>query len=88
MSCGSVVGRLVDKGGHPVPGVRVSLQGRNNGPITSAETDPKGRFRVELVPGRKYWFGLFAPRRLLRSVPDVEVEPGGLKELGDLPVVD
>jgi hypothetical protein len=88
--CGTVVGRVVDRGGTPVPGAKVSF-GRYAGSYTQGvaalETDGQGRFRVDLVPGPRYtfWEG---PRRLLRNVGDVEVESGRSRDLGDLVVDD
>jgi RNA polymerase sigma factor (sigma-70 family) len=87
--CGSVIGRLVDKSGNPVPGVTVFFHGAssyNSG--ARAETDRDGRFRGALVPGQKYRFALSSSHRLLRDVGEVEVKSGRSKDLGDLPVTD
>jgi hypothetical protein len=85
--CGSVLGRLVDRGGNPVPGVTVRLGGGNGTGVT-AETDRDGRFRGTLLPGQKYSLWLSSSRRLLRGVGQVEVESGRSKDLGDLPLAD
>jgi hypothetical protein len=82
--CGSVVGRLVDKSGKPVPGLRVNFNGKDGSLFAGAETDQQGQFRIALVPGRKYWFGLFPPRPLLRDDQPVVVKSGQIKDLGDL----
>jgi hypothetical protein len=86
--CGSVVGRTVDKGGKPVPGVYVQFGGEVTCLGAQAETDPQGRFRVALVPGQRYWARLLTTRPLLRPAGDVEVEPGRVKDLGDMPLGD
>jgi hypothetical protein len=85
--CGAVLGRLVDKGGAPVSGVTVAVRGRYDG-VPTTQTDRDGRFRLGLVPGLKYSFGLWGGRRLLREVADLEVESGCCNDLGDLPVGD
>jgi RNA polymerase sigma factor (sigma-70 family) len=86
--CGSVVGRLLDKRGNPVPGVRVRLSGRRGLEVV-AETDREGRFRAALPPGQTYSLGVYSLRALARNVgEEVEVEPGGSKDLGDLPLGD
>jgi RNA polymerase sigma factor (sigma-70 family) len=84
--CGSVVGRMVDKGGKPVPGVTVPFVPSAGGANVLAVTDREGRFRAALVPGEKYSLGALGPRRLLRAVGAVEVESGRSTDLGDLPL--
>src|SRR5262249_26724566 len=86
--CGSVIGRMVDKGGKPVPRLGLSLCGRKNCMDTVAKTDQQGRFRVTLVPGQKYLLRLITTRGLLRGVEDVEVESGRITDLGDLSLGD
>jgi hypothetical protein len=85
--CGSVLGRLVDRGGNPVRGVTVRLGGGYGMGIT-AETDRDGRFRGVLLPGQKYSLWLSSSRRLLQRVGQVEVESGRSKDLGDLRLGD
>jgi hypothetical protein len=85
--CGSVLGRLVDKSGNPVPGVTVWLRG-GNGPGVLAKTDREGRFRGALPPGTKCSLRLYNSRRSLRAAPEVEVESGRDKDLGDLALGD
>jgi hypothetical protein len=86
--CGSVIGRVVDKAGKPVPGLSVSLGGQDTCLATQAATDRQGRFRVALVPGQKYGFRLNTPRPLPRNVEPVEVESGRITDLGDLSLGD
>jgi hypothetical protein len=90
--CGVVTGRVVDKGGILVPGVLVSffIPGKN-GSFVPAETGRDGRFRVSLVPGQAYSFGISSARSLLGDLSDLRglrVESGGSKDLGDLPLGD
>jgi RNA polymerase sigma factor (sigma-70 family) len=85
--CGSVVGRVVDGGGNPVPGVTVRLGG-GYGPGVTARTDHEGRFDGTLLPGQKYSLWLASSRRLLSDVGRVEVGAGQSKDLGDLRLGD
>jgi RNA polymerase sigma factor (sigma-70 family) len=85
--CGSVVGRLVDKDGRPVPGVTVCL-GAGNGFGVTAETDRDGRFRAAVLPGQKCSLWLSNARRLLKAVGQVEAASGRSKDLGDLPLAE
>ena len=74
--CAVVVGRVVDRAGKPVAGERVLFSpGKVKGPD---RTDEAGRFRTELVAGRKYL--LILRRRRLA----LEVEAGRTVDLGDL----
>ena len=77
--CGSLVGRLVNKSGKPLPDLYVNPDGKDGCLFTLATTDRQGRFRVALVPGRKYWL-----QPLLRDGQAVEVNSGEVKDLGDL----
>jgi RNA polymerase sigma factor (sigma-70 family) len=85
--CGSITGRMVDKGGKPVPEITFHSWGGSL-PGGPAKTDREGRFHVALLPGLKYSLGLSGPRRLLKQVGKIEVESGRSKDLGDLPVSD
>jgi hypothetical protein len=85
--CGTARGRVVDKGGQPVAGLKVCFV-RGAGIDVMAETDRDGRFRAALVAGQKYSLMPVSRRRLLRAVDEVEVTSGGSKDLGDLPLAD
>jgi len=91
--CGSITGRLVDKGGNPVPGATVwfMVQGLTvwfssgmMGIDDKIQTDREGRFRASLVPGKKYALRLESSPGLMKVVGDVQVESGRSKDLGDL----
>jgi hypothetical protein len=84
--CGSVVGRLVDKGGKPISAAGLGLNARDGGLSSGAQTDQQGRFRAAVVPGRKYWLGAFPPLRLVGRDQVVELKSGQVKDLGDLSV--
>jgi hypothetical protein len=87
--CGSASGRLVDGRGKGVAGVTVCfLPGGHGQETATAATDDEGRFRVFLVPGQAYAFGLSSFRRLLKVVPPAETASGENKDLGDLPLGD
>jgi hypothetical protein len=74
-----VSGRLVDQDGHPVAGVRFTLQG-----VGDLATNKEGRFRAEgLVPGLKC--DLFHPKKVL-GLASVVVEAGKDKDLGDIKI--
>jgi hypothetical protein len=85
---GSVSGRLVGKGGKPVPGVTLWFLRRNQEMDAVTQTDRDGRFRASLAPGQPYSLGLQGSRRLLRDVGDFEVVSGRSKDLGDLRLAD
>jgi RNA polymerase sigma factor (sigma-70 family) len=90
--CGTVVGRILDKAGKPIPGVHVGVDRRADyytlTTFTSL-TDAHGRFQMKgLVPGPKYTFTHNSSRRLLRDVGEVEVESGRSKDLGDVVLGD
>jgi RNA polymerase sigma factor (sigma-70 family) len=82
--CGSVSGRIVDKDGQPVPGIRVHVQSAGLsglGQYLEMKTGRDGRFRMGgLVPGARYW--LMPPTA--RVLSEIIVEPGKNKELGDV----
>jgi hypothetical protein len=85
--CGSVIGRVVDKGGEPVPRVSLSFRLGDRMDVV-AETDRDGCFRAALLSWQKYTLAPYSPRRLLKDVGDIEVESGQTKDLGDLPLAD
>jgi hypothetical protein len=87
--CGSVTGRIVGRGGQPVPGVFLAFYRSGRSTDVMAKTDLDGRFCAALPPGDGYSLRLpFGPRRLLREVGEMEVEPGRSKDLGDFPLAD
>jgi RNA polymerase sigma factor (sigma-70 family) len=86
--CGSILGRLVDRGGKPVPEVPLWFTRGGNGLEKTATTDGEGRFRAPLVPGQKYSLMHLGPRRLLRNVGAIEVESGQCLDLGDVPLAN
>jgi protocatechuate 3,4-dioxygenase beta subunit len=86
--CGSVVGRLVDKGGKPVADTVIYFC--RQGYVAfwpggfQAKTDGDGRFRAEgLVPGQKYTMNRNTDN-IADTLPQVVVESGKRKDLGDL----
>jgi hypothetical protein len=89
--CGSVGGRLVDQGGKPEAGTVIYFCRKGYGQFfpgtVTVQTDQDGRFRAEgLVPGQKYYL-----TRRTSNIADtlprgVTVEPGKMKDLGDLVV--
>jgi RNA polymerase sigma factor (sigma-70 family) len=83
--CGAVNGRIVDKDGQPVPGLRVHVQSAGLsglGQYLEATTGKDGRFRVGgIVAGAKYWL---MPQGRARVLADVVVKPGETKDLGNL----
>jgi RNA polymerase sigma factor (sigma-70 family) len=89
--CGSVVGRLVDKGGKPVGGTIIYFCRHGYGTFFPGsfhvKTDQDGRFRAEgLVPGQKYTMTRHASNLGDTLPSEVTVESGKEKELGDLAV--
>jgi hypothetical protein len=85
--CGSATGRLVDKDGQPLPGLRLHVYrfGLIGPGGTEANTDKDGRFRVEgLAPGQKYWLSLANPQARVNAT--FAVTPGEKKDLGDVTV--
>jgi hypothetical protein len=99
--CGTLSGRVVDRGGLPQAGAlltcdRPILFGEDgakfdNGAIPSAiRTDKDGRFRIAgLVPGLKYTLTVRKDGRFAgRVAVDVSIRAGEVKELGDTKVED
>jgi hypothetical protein len=82
--CGEVIGRVADRAGKPVTGMRVWFSALNNGMTVLPKTDPQGRFRSALVPGLKYR----VPQRLIKNLDELEVGPGQVRDLGDLRLTD
>ena len=80
--CGSVIGRMVDKRGQPVPQFAVYFQPGDD----MAKTDSEGRFRMDVVPDQKY--SLFMFRNLLKDVSGFQVGSSRCLDLGDLTLGD
>jgi hypothetical protein len=83
--CGVVVGRVVDKAGHPVSGQDLWFGRLDNGLSSRARTGLRGEFRAPLVPRLKYHL---LSRRLADDVGELEVGPGQTKDLGHLLTAD
>ena len=99
--CGTLSGRLVDRGGLPQAGAlltcdRPILFGEDGAEFdkgalpSSIETDKDGRFRVSgLVPGLKYTLTAWKNSRFAgRAAEDVSIRAGEVKELGDIKAGD
>jgi RNA polymerase sigma factor (sigma-70 family) len=91
--CGSTSGRIIDRDGQPVAGLRLVVQGRALPILSEAgggsqlvTTDKEGRFRAEgLVPGQEYRVSeLHFTNGILRIYAPVQVEPGKHQDLGDI----
>jgi hypothetical protein len=82
--CGEVIGRVLDRAGKPVAGMRVCFGRPANDRSALAKTDAQGRFRATLVPGLKYR----VPWRLTRDFDELEAGPGQVRDLGDLLLTD
>jgi RNA polymerase sigma factor (sigma-70 family) len=85
LPCGSITGRLVDKGAKPISEPNVYFWGNADALHVPVEVDGDGRFRAALLPGEKYL--LMRPKGPYRSAKDVvefEVGPGQTIDLGDL----
>jgi len=91
--CGAAFGRMVDRDGKPVAGMRLNFAavvwaGTVGAPPQSVTTDKEGRFRVEgLVPGYGYPVTGLAPGVKSEQAPDiweVLVREGEQKDLGDV----
>jgi protocatechuate 3,4-dioxygenase beta subunit len=88
---GSVIGRILDKDGKPVPDVPMRLRTHVSETDFRPKTDRQGRFRVdELVVGYTYSLVPLAGQAILTledgkeiSFPEFTVEPGKVKDLGD-----
>jgi hypothetical protein len=81
--CGWVIGRIVNREGKPVPGLRLHFFSD-----AAVETDGDGRFRAALVPGQKFGLALTYPHSLLRNMGALEVESGQTKDLGEQTLAD
>jgi hypothetical protein len=86
-ACGVARGRVVDKDGRPVTGLKACFV-RGAGIDVMADTDRDGRFRAALVPGQKYSLMLTTQRRLSKNVDEIDVTSGETKDLGDLSLAD
>ncbi len=88
---GSVIGRILDKDGKPVPDVPMRIDRDGGETDTRVKTDRDGRFRVDsLVAGHTY--ELLSPVRAailtledgrVISFPQFKIEPGKVKDFGD-----
>jgi RNA polymerase sigma factor (sigma-70 family) len=87
---GTILGRVVDKDGKPVPGLGVNLSAFDNCLFCGGVTDAQGRFSVTHLPGRKVWLGVLPPRRVTRNGKEIEVvvQSGETTNLGDLLLSD
>jgi hypothetical protein len=82
-SCGTVIGRVVDERGNPVPGIHLCLSEEAGPGYEITQADKLGRFQMTLFPGQKYCWGL--PFSSLQPPLDtVQVESRRSKDLGEL----
>jgi protocatechuate 3,4-dioxygenase beta subunit len=91
--CGSASGRIVDRDGQPVAGLRLHvigfalrIMGEEGGGYQNVTTDKEGRFRAQgLVPGQEYvveeWDETPSYPRVFAKVV---VESGKHKDMGDI----
>jgi hypothetical protein len=99
--CGTLSGRIVDRGGLPQAGAlltcsRPILFGEDGADFdkgalpSSIRTDKDGRFRTSgLVPGLKYTLTAWKDGRFAgRAAADVSTRAGEVKELGDIEAED
>jgi RNA polymerase sigma factor (sigma-70 family) len=99
--CGALTGRLVDRGGLPQAGARLTcdrpiLFGEDGAEFdkgalpSSMRTDKDGRFRAfGLVPGLKYTLTAWKGSRFAgRVATDTIIRAGEVKELGDITAAD
>jgi hypothetical protein len=100
-ACGTLSGRVVDRGGLPQAGARLTcdrpiLFGGDGAEFdkgalpSNINTDKDGRFRVSgLVPGLKYTLTAWKDSRFAgRAIEDVSIGAGEVKELGDIKAGD
>lgn len=96
---GTLIGRLLDRDGAPWPDAKLRSTALNYDRASDTEhdfvvlpqsielrTDSEGRFRIPgLVPGLKYSFSVDQGRRLSPNfLIDVSVQPGEMKNVGDV----
>ena len=97
--CGTLIGRLVDDGGLPQAGARMTCDRPDDRGDSRFEkgslpfpikTDSDGRFRVSgLVPGLKYSLGVWKGGMIAgEAAKDVMIKPGETKDLGDIKAED
>ncbi len=81
--CGTVIGRLLDRNGQPVPELVLHFDREGEiGMELRTRTDRDGRFRIDgLVPGQPYhlWYSQTQSQPYER----IQVEPGKVKDVGD-----
>ena len=71
----TIKGRIVDQTGRAVPGQKLYISGEELPPssnvLSSATTDKQGRFAIDRVPLKPYWFelNLYPIRKTPRSSP-------------------
>ncbi len=100
-ACGTLSGRVVDRGGLPQAGARLTcdrpiLFGGDGAEFdkgalpSNINTDKDGRFRVSgLVPGLKYTLTAWKDSRFAgRAIENVSIRAGEVKELGDIKAGD
>jgi protocatechuate 3,4-dioxygenase beta subunit len=85
--CGTILGRLLDQRGNPMPGAMVRLSAARGLEVT-AETDGNGRFRASVLPGQDYSLGIYSTWALTRDFGAINVVSGQHKDMGDLPLGD
>jgi RNA polymerase sigma factor (sigma-70 family) len=88
--CGSVTGRLLDKGGKPAGGMvfhAYEVHAHTFVHSIEVKAGADGRFRAEgLVPGQTYSLMRLKWNIVVDRLPEVIVKPGETKDLGDLTV--
>jgi hypothetical protein len=80
---GTVIGRLLDRNGQPVPELVLHFDREGEiAKLLGTRTDRDGRFRIDgLVPGQPYH--LWYSQTQSQPYEKIQVEPGKVKDLGD-----